>query len=134
MTNNSVLKRNENFIIVGGLLVLSILLGMYIASERVDSYEVTARVQVAEQQVVLNTIAETISRNGADSVTESVIKDCPVNERVRFDNLLGRLDAGLGVAELRELDGLFNSCASFFADRKSLMAARFDREVEVYEA
>jgi len=134
MTNNSVLKKSENFIIIGGLLILSILLGMYIASERVDSFKVTARVQVAEQEAVLNTIAEIIARNGADSVTESVIRDCPVSERMRFDNLLGRLDGGLAIAELRELDGLFNSCASFFSDRKSLMAARFNREAVAYEA
>jgi len=134
MTNNSVLKRSENFIIIGGLLVLSILLGMFIASERVDSFEVMARVQVAEQQAVLNTIAETIARNGADSVTESVIRDCPVTERMRFDSLLGRLDSRLSTAELQELDGLFNSCASFFSDRKSLMSARFSRELDAYES
>jgi hypothetical protein len=134
MTTNSVLKRSEYFIIISGLLLLSILLGMYIASKRVDVFETTARVQVAEQQAVLNTIAETIARNGADSVTESIIRDCPVVERMRFDTLLSQLDSGLAVTELRELDGLFNLCASFFSDRKSLMAARFSRETEAYEA
>jgi hypothetical protein len=134
MTTNSVLKRSEYFIIIGGLLLLSILLGMYIASERVDVFETTARVQVAEQQTVLNTIAETIARNGADSVTESIVRDCPIAERMRFDTLLGQLDSGLSLIELRELDGLFNSCASFSSDRKSLMSARFSREIEAYEA
>jgi hypothetical protein len=89
---------------------------------------------VAEQQAVLNTIAETIARNGADSVTESIVRDCPIVERMRFDTLLGQLDGGLSSTELRELDGLFNSCASFFSDRKSLMSARFSREIEAYEA
>jgi hypothetical protein len=134
MTSNSVIKRSEYFIIIGGLLLLSILLGLYIASERVDVFEITARVQVAEQQAVLNTIAETIARNGADSVTESIVRDCPIVERMRFDTLLGQLDSGLAVTELRELDGLFNSCASFLSDRKSLMSARFSREIEAYEA
>lgn len=134
MANHSVLKKSENIIIISGLLILSVLLGMYIASERVDSFKVAARVQVIEQKAVLNTIAETIARNGADSVTESVIRDCPVIERMRFDSLLGRLDSGLGFSELQELDGLFSSCASFFSDRKSLMAARFSRESEAYES
>ncbi len=133
MTNIPVLKKSENFIIVAGLLILSILLGMYIASERVDSFTSASRVQVAEQEAVLNTIAETIARNGADSVTESVIRDCPMSERMRFDSLLGRLDSGLAQAELRELDVLFRSCASFYSDRKSLMSARFNREIEAYE-
>jgi hypothetical protein len=48
--------------------------------------------------------------------------------------LLGQLDNGLEVTDLLELNGLFSSCASFFSDRKSLMAARFVRETEVYEA
>jgi hypothetical protein len=134
MPTYSVFKKSENIIVISGLLVLSVLLGLYIASERVDAFEVTARVQVAEQVAVLNTIAETIARNGADSVTESVIRDCPLNERTRFDSLLGQLDSGLSFLELQELDGLFNSCASFFSDRKSLMAARFSRESEAYES
>ena len=134
MTNNSAFKKSEHYIIITGLLVLSILLGMYIASERVGSFKVTARVQVAEQVAVLNTVAETIARNGADSVTESVIRDCPAAERIRFDDLLGRLDSGLNNVQLKELNGLFSSCASFYSDRKSLMSARFARELEAYES
>ena len=134
MANNSTFKKSENFIIIGGLLILSVLLGMYIASKRVAEFETIARVQVAEQAAVLNTIAETIARNGADSVTESVIRDCSTDERLRFDNLLGQLDSGLTSIELDELDGLFGSCAGIFSERKSLMAARFSRELEAYES
>jgi hypothetical protein len=61
MTNYSALKKGENFITIGGLLILSILLGLYIASERVDSFEVTARVQVAQQEAVsLNRLSKIV--------------------------------------------------------------------------
>lgn len=133
MLDNSGIKNGERVVIIVGLLILSVLLGMYIASERLDSFEITARVQVAEQQAVLSTIAETIARNGADSVTESVVKDCAVAERMRFDALLGRLDSGLSQPELAELNQLFGLCASFFADRKALMVVRFEREFNAYQ-
>ena len=87
---------------------------------------------MSDQRAVLTTIAETIARNGADSVTESIIRDCALQDRTRFDTLLGKLDQGLSYAELGELDKLFGSCASFFAERKAVMVARFEREIEVY--
>jgi hypothetical protein len=130
---NSVFKKSKHVVIIAGLLALSVLLGVYIASQRLSEYKTQAEVQVAEQKVVINTIAETIARNGADAVTESIITDCPTEQRLRFDFLLGQLDSGLTVVELQELDSLFSSCASVFANRKALMTARFAREVEVFE-
>lgn len=134
MTNQSVIKKYQSLFTIALIVLLAVLVGLFIASERLEAFEATATLQVAEQKNVLNTIAETIARNGADSVTESIIKDCPVDERLRFDSLLGQLDGGLSQAELRELDLLFSSCASFFADRKALMVTRFAREVEGFEA
>lgn len=91
------------------------------------------QLQIAEQEAVLATVAETTARNGADAVTESIIRDCPLTERVAFDTLLGRLDAGLSQEELSELDRLFGRCGGFFAERKAVMVARLSREIEVYE-
>ena len=132
MNTYSGLMKHKTVLTLVALVVIVILLGLFIASERLESYESTARVQVAEQQVLLTTIAETIARNGADAVTESIVQDCPIEDRLQFDSLLGQLDSGLAAAELRELDQLFTSCASFFAERKSLMVARFTREIEMY--
>jgi hypothetical protein len=65
-------------------------------------------------------------------VTENIIRDCNVNERTDFDTLLGKLDKGLSHTELVKLERLFAGCGSFYSQRKSIMVARFSREIEVY--
>jgi len=106
---------------------------MVIVNERLSNLEATSRLQIAEQKALLSTIAETTARNGADSVTESIIKDCVSGDRNRFDFLLSRLDQGLTQAELVELEQLFGLCGGFFAERKVVMVARLGREIEVLE-
>ncbi len=86
-----------------------------------------------EQETLLTSIAEITSRNGADELTERIIKDCSVSERVRFDELLASLDRGLARAQLSELERLFGRCGSFYAERKAIMVSRMLREYEVLE-
>jgi len=105
----------------------------YIVSERTEELMSTIEVQVAEQRALLVSIAEATARNGADQATEQIIRDCRVDERTRFDELLSRLDKGLHMAELSELELLFGRCGSFFAERKLVMSARLDRELALYE-
>jgi hypothetical protein len=88
--------------------------------------------EISKQQTLLVSVAETTARNGADVVTESIIRDCSVPERTEFDDLLGRLDKGLSGTELTKLENLFGRCGSFYAQRKALMLSRLGREVEVY--
>ena len=104
-----------------------------VVQDRLEGYQATLRVQIANQEALLATIAETTARNGADSVTESIIQDCPLEDRSRFNDLLGRLDSGLSRSQLLELDQLFGACGSFFAERKAVMVARLAREIEILE-
>lgn len=106
--------------------------GLLIAKERLADLRATLEVQASKQQVLLATIAETTARNGADTTTESIVKDCTIEERQEFDLLLGKLDAGLPQTELSTLERLFGRCGSFYAERKAVMVARLEREVEVY--
>jgi hypothetical protein len=115
------------------LLAFAYVGGILIARERLSDLQSVLKVQIADQQGLLRTIAETTARNGADTVTEDVVKDCAVDERTTFDELLGKLDTGLNKSDLVTLERLFGRCGSFYAERKSLMVARLNREVEVYE-
>jgi hypothetical protein len=115
------------------LLLFAYVGGILIARERLSELRNELMLQVSEQQTLLGAIAETTARNGADEVTEQIVKDCSVDERAEFDALLGRLDAGLIRAELTALERLFGRCGSFYAERKSVMVARLEREVEVYD-
>jgi hypothetical protein len=105
----------------------------YIVAERFADLELETKVLITEQAGLLATIAETMARNGADQVTEQIIRDCSVSERTAFDTLLSRLNTGLSRSELTELERLFGRCGNFYAERKSVMAARLEREVEIYD-
>ena len=133
MKLQTIYTENKTAFLLAAALLAALAVGVFISNQRLAQYTTVATLQVSEQANVLSTLAETIARNGADAVTESVIKDCPINDRIRFDALLGSLDSGLPIAELKALDQLFSSCASFYSDRKALMVVRFEREVAVYE-
>lgn len=116
------------------LLVFAYIGGVLISREKLEDLKSTLEVQITEQRALLSTIAETTARNGADEVTERVITDCALDERAQFDELLGKLDTGLNRTELVILERLFGRCGSFYSERKSVMVARLEREVEVYQA
>jgi hypothetical protein len=115
------------------LFVFAYVGGVLIARERLADLRSELLVQISEQQTLLFAIAETTARNGADEITERVVKDCSIEERTEFDALLGRLNSSLSKTELTTLERLFGRCGSFYAERKSVMVARLEREVEVYE-
>ncbi len=130
------LNRKSGSIIVVALII--VLLGGYFAikfavNERLHELQLETQVLIQEQKTLLTSIAEITSRNGADELTERIIKDCSVSERVRFDELLASLDRGLARAQLSELERLFGRCGSFYAERKAIMVSRMLREYEVLE-
>ncbi len=130
------LNRKSGSIIVVALII--VLLGGYFAikfavNERLHELQLETQVLIQEQKTLLTSIAEITSRNGADELTERIIKDCSISERVRFDELLASLDRGLARAQLSELERLFGRCGSFYAERKAIMVSRMLREYEVLE-
>jgi len=117
------------------LLAVSILYFIInvLVDNRFDEIAQNTRKEVNDQQLLLTKITETMSRNGADSVVESIVIDCSVVERTEFDRLLSRLDSGLSRAQLIELERLFGRCGAFYSERKAVMASRLSREIDVYE-
>jgi hypothetical protein len=104
---------------------------LYIRDER-SEYVLKTQVKISEQETTLAAISEITDRDGADAVVESIIKDCSPEDRERFDLLLSKL-ASLNRSELVEIDQLFGVCANFYAQRKAVMVARFEREFGVYQ-
>jgi hypothetical protein len=99
---------------------------------KLEAASLALEANIAEQEVVLVTIADLAKQSGADEVTERIVVDCAPTERVRFESLLDKLSTSISRAELLELDNLFFACGSYFADRKAVMVARLIREVAVY--
>lgn len=119
------------------MALLGVLLAYFIITTAIQSrfqeIEFNTRVLIENQESVLVGIAEATARNGADSVTESIVKDCALKERSSFEDLLSRLDDGLSLTQLTELERLFGRCGSFYSERKAVMVAKLVREIEVYE-
>lgn len=115
-------------VVFGGYVVVQ-----SVIQNRLARVVALSEVEIAKQLATIASVSEVMAAGGVDSVTESVIKDCPAPERNRFDELLSRLNGGLSRPELQELSRLYDRCASYFARRKAVMAARLAREVEVYE-
>ncbi len=119
------------FALLGALLVYT--LTMYFTNQRFENLESQTRLLISEQETILTSIAQITARNGADAVTESIVRDCSVSERSSFDTLLGNLNSGLNRTQLVELERLFGRCGSFYSERKSVMVARLVREIEIYD-
>lgn len=123
----------KNIIVLLLGVVAMYLIVTSLVDNRFKEIELNTRLQIAEQEVSLATISEITARNGADSITESIVLDCSISERSKFDDLLSRLDQRLNRTELVELERLFGRCGGFYSERKSLMVSRLAREIEVYE-
>ena len=121
-------------IITAGLVFVGVVtLGAsYYVSNKTAETNLLLQLKVSEQEKTLVSLAELVNVNGADSVVSAIVKDCSVESRDRFENLLNSLGSLRG-ADLQEVDQLFEACGGFFAARKSAMVARFERELGVYE-
>ncbi|MEY2664976.1 MAG: hypothetical protein RLZZ480_81 [Candidatus Parcubacteria bacterium] len=114
------------------LIIVAYVAALFIARVRLETFREQAQAAVTEQQAVLVEIAEITGRNGGDESADVIVHDCAVDERVAFDDLLGRLNDGLSQSDLTKLDRLFGRCGTFHAERKALMVARLERELEVF--
>ena len=128
----SFIQKYHNVLLFLALAVLAYALVVVIVQQKLKDLNHEIQVQISQQQTLLTSIAETTARNGADATTEAIVRDCNSDERIQFDTLLDKLDKGLPPTELTTLELLFGRCGSFYPQRKSVMVARFSREVEVY--
>lgn len=122
------MKKIAGLLVVVGVLFFG---ASWYVSEQQSEYVAQIKLFTAEQETTLATLAQTIDRDGADAVVSSLILDCEPDNRKRFDELLASLDS-LSRTEIQEVDGLFDACGDYFAQRRAVMVARLEREFEVY--
>jgi hypothetical protein len=123
----------KGLVIIGLVIVLIYFVSMSVVKERLSSLETVVREQIAVQQEQLTLIDETLARNEVTENLQSIIRDCPLTQRVEFDSLLNRLNTGLSQEELARLDTLLPTCGEYFSIRKSIMSQQLAREVAVFE-
>lgn len=83
---------------------------------------------IENQLKTVEDLAVVTDRNGADEVIAAIVSDCA--NRSKFESMLRKL-ASLNYQELLTVQQLFESCGSFYAERKAIMVSKLDREVEV---
>lgn len=130
------MKTNLNRLTVILILCVIVLIGIFFVIQSTTSGLNSKTVATLEAAILiqkdnLRDLAEITRANGADATTDRIVTDCSAEERARFDTLLDSLQANISKNELTELNTLFYSCGSFFADRKAVMATKLLREVEI---
>lgn len=85
--------------------------------------------RISEQSDYLYELATLTDRNGADSAIETIVADC--GRRDEFDSLLVKLGS-LNKKDMVTLQSLYDSCGTFYAERKALMVTKLERELEIY--
>jgi hypothetical protein len=100
------------------------------ASRAVEDLEHTLLGQIDLHVKELQKLAVLTDQNGADAVTERVIRDCP--RRPEFESLLNTLSTA-SKKQLIDVQQLFESCGAFFAERKALMVVGLEREYAALE-
>ena len=132
MNLHHTLQRYHHVILFCLFAIVAYVLIVLIVNEKLEDLHTKIEGSLKDQQVLLATIAEATARNGADEVTETIVRDCSIDERTAFEELLRKLDTGIATSELTTLERLFARCGSFYSQRKAVMVARLSREIEVY--
>lgn len=124
------------FLIVAAVSVVVAFTAFYVGQRVVIQQQNEAQtlvaLRLAEQELVMQQIADAARRGDADATTELVIVDCTEVERNRFDDLLNALNSPMTATALQEAELLLNKCGGVSADRRAFMSARLQREVEVF--
>ena len=125
------LSRHIQVAIVLLLLATAVGVGAWVAHRNQKNAADTLMQYIEKIEVRMFELAELTDRNGVDRATEDILSDCP--RRGEYETLLNNLGK-LSQKELIAVQGLFESCGSYYAERKAVMVSKLDREFEAYAA
>ncbi len=111
------------------LVAGSLILGSWVAHTNQRDVESRITARIAAQETLMASLADITDRNGADEIIETIVEDCP--RRAEYEELLNSLET-LSKKDLIAAQNLYESCGSFYAERKALMVAKLDREYQIY--
>jgi len=123
---------NIHYILGVNLVIIAIVVAFsaFINHKINNDLRVGILANIDRQEILLAELATVTDRNGADTITESIIIDCP--RRTEFENLLGVLGNSSHL-KLLDTQQLFESCGGFYSERKALMVSRLNREYQILE-
>lgn len=109
-------------------LAITIAVGAFVAHYNQQRVTESIQKHLDAQVAILWDLAVVTDRNGADEVVSRIIADCP--RRGEYETLLNDLGI-LSKKELITVQNLYESCGSFFAERKALMVTKLERELHI---
>lgn len=112
------------------LIAGSIMLGSWVAHTNQKDVERMIRERITAQEKIMLTLATLTDHNGADETIENIVGDC--SRREEYETLLVSLEK-LSKKDLVSTQNLFESCGSYYAERKALMVGKLEREFQSYE-
>lgn len=122
----------RNHIFVATFLILAVIaiaIGAWFVSWNQREVETQIRAELEAIRTIMVDTATRTDNNGADEFISSIITDC--SRRSEFEALLVKLDT-LSPKELITIQTLFESCGDFYPERKALMVAKLERELQSY--
>ncbi len=111
------------------IIGVAVITGAMVSHYNTRELESIVRNDLEHQRSYLYELAVLTDSNGADEAIGRIIVDCP--RRTEFETLLISLGT-LPKKELVTLQGLFESCGSFYEARKALMVEKLERELKNY--
>jgi hypothetical protein len=127
-------NEHKRYYVAAGFIFVALTLlaaSWYIKTQQ-GEYRDRLYTALTEQENTMLNLSTLIDRDEADEAVAQIVKDCSVEERQQFDTLLSSLSE-LNRQKLQEVNGLFDMCSHFYADRQAILAMRLNRELETYE-
>lgn len=112
-----------------GLVAGAIMLGAWVAHSNQKNAEQIVLERIQAEEKLMFTLATLTDHNGVDAAIENIVGDC--TRRDEYESLLVSLQT-LSKKDLVSAQNLFESCGSFYVERKALMVAKLDREFQAY--
>lgn len=100
---------------------------------KVEVTQTNLEIKLGNVQTELRQLADLIGKGRTSDAILTIVNDCNAGERTRFEALLGNLDAGLRLAELKELDTLFSRCAATQSVRRGMMTLLFEEKIALHQ-
>jgi len=125
---------NPRFLLLGlACVAAGWFVAQYVISNRTEVFTASLHRSLSDQHAIVLNKIESMRGDTVSDTVSSLVADCNIEQRQRFDTLLDRLESPMTQAELSELHKLFNECAYFFSDRRRLLSLELSGAVHTLE-
>ncbi len=111
-------------VIAAGLIIGALVVyfgSHFVIEKRLQNLNTQVEEKIAAESESLLEITKLLARGAVTQEVELLLPECAVADMVEYDSLLSSLEKGLSQSDVAKLHGLFSSCGSVTAQRRSMM-------------